>query len=329
MGISGYRDKIRRNDGTYKTILPLHEGDTTDYSRRKGKEIAGLKIDEGVTAIRACFAHNELTELVIPDSVTEIAGDTFMYNLLKSLSLPRGLTCIDIRVFAYNRLESLVIPDSVTEIKSAAFYSNRLKDVKLPEGLKFIWNQVFMHNCLTHIEIPDSVTEIWDEAFKSNQLVEVKLPKGLERIDNGAFMNNCLESFEIPNSVISIGDDAFKSNRLRYIKLPKGLEDIAKGLENIGARVFGNNKLERIVLPVSLKWISDTAFKGNPITSITIGANIQGQQNSDDFTPALLPSPTAFGVYGVSFIDSYIYNNTAAGTYEYDQAAKKWDYITL
>jgi hypothetical protein len=53
------------NGPGYKTILPLREGDTNDYSDRKGKKIIGLKIDADVTAINACFRNNELTELVL------------------------------------------------------------------------------------------------------------------------------------------------------------------------------------------------------------------------------------------------------------------------
>ncbi|GHV60082.1 hypothetical protein AGMMS49587_00420 [Spirochaetia bacterium] len=264
------------NSRGYKTILPIHEGDTTDYSHRRGKEIVGLNIDNDVTAINACFANNEITDLVLPDSVTAIAPSAFQSNLLKSVKLPKGLTCIEYAVFCNNYLEDIEIPNSVTLIDAYAFTSNRLTNVKLPEGLEKIGGCAFMKNCLTRIEVPDSVTEI--------------------------------------------GADAFRSNRLRFIKLPKGLDSISDNW------FMENNKIESIVLPLNLKWISDTAFKGNPITSIAIGKNLQGQQNDDDFTPALLPSATAFGIYGARFIDSYIYNNSAAGTYEYDKAADKWNY---
>ncbi|GHT70093.1 hypothetical protein FACS1894110_20900 [Spirochaetia bacterium] len=193
-----------------KTILPLHEGDTADYSDRKGMKIITLKIDAGVTAIRACFAHNELTDLAIPDSVTTIAEKAFMKN----------------------RLESIDIPDSVT----------------------------------------------------------------------------------------AIGADAFRSNRLKRVKLSESLEGIGDG-------AFRDNKLKSIVLPAGLKWIGDTAFKGNPITSITIGEYLEGRD--ENLTPSSIPYADAFGNHGVEFINCYVHNNTAAGTYEYDRAAKKWYYVRL
>ncbi|GHV89606.1 hypothetical protein AGMMS50268_01090 [Spirochaetia bacterium] len=205
----------------------MHEGDTGDYSDRKGKEKVGLKIDKDITAIRACFANNELTELVFPDSLSTIADGAFSCNLLKS----------------------------------------------------------------------------------------VKLPKDLEGIGSRAFMNNCLESIVIPNSVRTIGAEAFRSNSLKVIKLSKYLDGIGNG-------VFMDNKLESIVLPAGLKWISDTAFKGNPIVSITIGENLEGRDS--DGIQSSIPYATAFGDYGAGFIESYIYNSTAVGTYEYNRVTKKW-----
>jgi hypothetical protein len=218
-----------RNGPGYKTIFPLHEGDTNDYSHRPYTKIVGLKIDEGVTAIKACFANNELTELVFPNSVTAIFAGT----------------------------------------------------------------------------------------FKKNLLTNIKLSGGLNRIGRGAFMDNYLESIVIPDSVAIIGTDAFKSNRLASVTF-------GEGLEGIGMDAFRNNKLQSIVLPGSLRWLGDGAFKGNPITSITIGESVEGRD--EDGTPSSIPFWTAFGKYGIEFINCYVYNNSAAGTYVYDKKVKEWNY---
>ncbi|GHV13224.1 hypothetical protein FACS189491_07840 [Spirochaetia bacterium] len=66
-----------------------------------------------------------------------------------------------------------------------------------------------------------------------------------------------------------------------------------KDLEGIGSGVFMDNKMESIVLPARLKWISDTAFKGNPIVSITIGENLEGRDS--DGIQSSIPDVTAFG----------------------------------
>ena len=105
------------------------------------------------------YLNNELvTELVIPDSVTEIGGSAF-YNC-KSLT-------------------SVVIPDSVTKIGSYAFYGcSSLTSVTIPDSVTSIGERAF-YNCksLTSMVIPDSVTSIGQGAFGGcSSLESITLP---------------------------------------------------------------------------------------------------------------------------------------------------------
>jgi len=69
-------------------------------------------VEVTVRDINTAFTHNNLTSVVIPDSVTTIG-----YN-----------------AFAYNNLTSVVIPDSVTTINPFAFANNNLRYVVIGEN---------------------------------------------------------------------------------------------------------------------------------------------------------------------------------------------------
>ena len=91
---------------------------------------------------------NEVTKLVIPDSVTSIGQWAFaICSSITSINIPDSVTEIEFCAFAgCSSLESINIPDSVTEIGDYAFY---------------------VCTSLTSITIPDSVTSIGDYAFSS------------------------------------------------------------------------------------------------------------------------------------------------------------------
>ena len=111
-----------------------------------------------------------VSELVIPDGVTEIGNFAF-YNL-------DGIT-------------SVVIPNSVTRIGNFAFVGcKNLESVVIGDGVVSIGEDAFSDcNNLTSITIPNTVTSIGDSAFRGC---------------------SGLTSITVPNSVTSIGDYAFE-----------------------------------------------------------------------------------------------------------------------
>ena len=169
--------------------------------------------DKPVTTIDdSAFMNNQLTSVVIPDSVTEIGGYAFMNNQLTSIVIPNSVTEIGDYAFYINQLTSVDIPNSVTSIGTWAFYNNLLTSVVIPDSVISIGDRAFSWNQLTSVVIPDSVTEIGDRAFQYNQLTSVVIPDSVTEIGVYAFAYNELTSVVIPDSVTEIGRQAFYIN---------------------------------------------------------------------------------------------------------------------
>ena len=111
----------------------------------------------------------EITELVIPDSITSIGDYAFDgCSNLTSITIPDSVTSIGDEAFSWcSSLTSVTIPDSVTSIRKKAFINcTSLTSVTIGNGVTSIGVYAF-HNCssLTSVTIGYSVTSIGDEAF--------------------------------------------------------------------------------------------------------------------------------------------------------------------
>ena len=82
------------------------------------EKINGLPVK---TIGNGAFYDNELTSVIIPDSVKTIDDDAFAYNKLTSVIIPDSVKTIDDYAFADNQLTNVVIPNSVKTIGENAF----------------------------------------------------------------------------------------------------------------------------------------------------------------------------------------------------------------
>ena len=195
---------------------------STDY------EEAGLNVKEGKTFLITKYINNDILDVVIPSDingkkVVAIGNDAFRNLGLTNIVIPNSITNIGISAFRENYLTSVTIPDSVTSIGNDAFENNQLTSVTIPNSVTSIGSQAFSYNQLTSVTIPNSVTSIGNGAFYGNQLTSVTIPNSVTSIGVSAFYDNKLTSVTIPDSVTSIGDCAFGENKLTSVTIPNSV----------------------------------------------------------------------------------------------------------
>ncbi|MGN0620600.1 MAG: leucine-rich repeat protein [Porcipelethomonas sp.] len=119
---------------------------------------------------------SSLESIVLPDNLKTIGACAFEGSGLKNVSVPEGITDIDVEVFANcEDLESVEIPNTVTRIYTKAFCNcNSLKQIIIPDSVVEIYNQAF-ESCdsLSEVYISDNTLYIQDDAFAACPILTI------------------------------------------------------------------------------------------------------------------------------------------------------------
>ena len=110
-----------------------------------------------------------LTELVIPDTVTEINDYAFYgCSSLTSATIPSSVKSIGAWTFCRSKLASITINNGVESIGRGAFcHCTELTSIAIPKSVTWIGDTTFYHCAkLTSVAIPDGITSIGQSAFE-------------------------------------------------------------------------------------------------------------------------------------------------------------------
>ena len=329
-------------DYAFSNIGYLREMELPDSLLTLGKaafsstSLESMTIPSKITVIpdslfKDCIRLNAVT---LPEGITEI-GEWAFYHLdeMTNIKLPSNLKTIGAHAFQAFGGTTINIPDSVEYIGEYAFYGNKsLASVKLSKNITKIEPYTFLDCGLESITIPEGVTEIGEGAFRQNHLTSVKLPETLRKIDNEAFAYGFVYDFEIgtrsvmlPDHVTEIGAFAFADCELGDIKLPENLIscgfsafqnnmlsaiEFPEGIENLTApTIMGNENINRIYLPRSLKELSPLAIAKN-----------------GDYYQVVQSEPydvNSYRFYNIGMVDDIYFAGTEE---EWNALTKDWDF---
>ena len=137
------RDAIRG----YVRKIVIGEGITSIAARAfyNFSYVTTVQIPEGVTSIGedAFYCCTALTEIELPSSLRTVGSSAFYMVPLTELELPEGVTDIEDLAFAYTKLTALRLPSSLRTVGDMAFYCAPLTELKLPEGITDIGDDAF------------------------------------------------------------------------------------------------------------------------------------------------------------------------------------------
>lgn len=258
----------------------------------------------------AFFQCEQLTEIVIPDSITVIEGNPAAYceqHTRYTVSLDHPTLAVidgvlfskaDKRLIAYPSGKadtSYAIPQGIAVIGAKAFYEcMNLTEVTIPDSVREIGDCAFwVCDNITEITIPDSATLFGANPFFAGiGLREIKVSSDhpvLEVTDGVLFdkVNRTLicypcgkegSVYEVPDGTRTIGADAFcNCDYLMAITVPDSVTEMGEAAfaELAGPVVvdLGNGITE----------ISDDAFKFSGVTKVTLPSGLK-QIGEDAFS---------------------------------------------
>ena len=271
-------------------------------------------IDNNSAVAITRYRNNIATDITIPDTidglpVTQINDYAFVYNPLKSVTLPESITTIGVRAFmACTQLTKIHIPANVTSIGENVFGGCKsLTSINIPNNVTSIGDYAF-YNCsaLTSIDIPNSVTSIGDSAFANcSALTSIDISNGVTSIGNFAFAYcSALTDIVLPDSITTVGTDVFRGcTNLKSMVLSKNIEILPY------AFACDCISLNKVVLPEHLKTMEDKVFGYTALQTVDMPDEIESIAVFEDSYDFGTPNTNA-SFYGSQYVVMRCHENS-------------------
>ncbi len=275
-----------------------------------------------------------LTNVIVPNSVTEIGSDAFHSSSVKSVDFSQATNLVSINSSTFNSCKSLTSVDlsntKITRLETSVFQScEALTSVQLPNSLTRIENTVFYdtHN-LTHLTIPPNVNYIENTAFEdhsvsprtkilkftgnfdksfntmanaSNTYVKLLYPAGNPTWENSAEVQALVAAGKAASYI------AFAPTSHVSVLVPEKTTPTV--LSAPGQRITSNNAV--FLVNIAIGEFSGVWIDGSAISPDTYTARAVGENTEITFKPWFVRS-LAYGRHTIAFITIY---NDIAGSY--------------
>jgi uncharacterized protein YjdB len=165
MAVMKYLTGVSAINLSGNTAITSVRKDAFDWRTPKGLDFSGCT---GVTSVGSTFEKcANLTELILPDTVTRVWGYSFQRcSKLAHISIP-GVTSIDRSAFQNcTALKEVDFSDNITSFGPYCFRCTGFKEIRVPSGITELPNGCF-DSCedLTYVSVPRTVTDIGRYCF--------------------------------------------------------------------------------------------------------------------------------------------------------------------
>ena len=282
-------------DKLEEVVLPNSITSIGDYVFWFCLKLKALEIPENVSSIGRdfVFGPNQLSKLTVVEGNMTYSSPTNSNALMQgsklvfgisSTQIPTGTTVIGSNAFEdCNPLGDVTLPEGVTTIEVGAFAWSGLTSINMPSTLTTIGNDAFAGcNGLTSFTLPKSVVSYGDGsegglgALKDcHNLTSIQVEDGNPNYDSRNDCNAIIETATntlvsgcqttvIPNTVTILGNQAFRGASLSDFVIPDWIT-------HIGERAFWDSSLSSVKIPGSVASIGRFAFTWcNNLTTVTI-----------------------------------------------------------
>lgn len=222
-------------------IKSIVEEDDFDSALSNSQRLRTVVFPKGIKSAGGLRGCTKLKNVVLPDTVEEIAQDAFSYcTALSELRIPASVKHLYATAFTYSGIKEFEIDENnpYYTVVDGVIFSKDLKTlVAFPPN-----------SDKKEYTIPTTTKTISEGAFEGSELRYINIPDSVTSIEGWAFEDSKLRGLEMPDSVTEIGHLLFRCcNNLENLKLSNSLTDIPE-------RTFSNcEKLKTITIPSSVK----------------------------------------------------------------------------
>jgi hypothetical protein len=173
VNLTGIGNEAFKNTGITSVVIPdtvTEIGFGAFYGNKLERVVIGrgIKVIKGgvaqgrmeVSELGAFEGNANLTEILIPDTVTEIGARAFKDCGLTSVTLGRAVAIIGESAFRNNKLPVVTLPATIRTIRRFAFHQNQIQSLTLPQGILEVFDDAFTNNPMTAVIIPPSLATL-------------------------------------------------------------------------------------------------------------------------------------------------------------------------
>lgn len=171
-------------------------------------------------------------EIILPDTLTEIRGQSLEGIRVKRIEIPGGVKYIPIGFLGYGEVSELVLSEGIEVIGPGALSNiDGMETICVPGSVRRIYDNAFA-GCgdLRRIIIPGTVEKVGENVFDwCENLTEVVYKEGIQEIGCG-YADTRIKRIQFPESAVRIRGSLAYAGKLERVYIPAGAVEIDNGI---------------------------------------------------------------------------------------------------